>query len=324
MALATTHRYYTCFLAGLAFTAFGTAPALAQGEVQMYGSLDIGLKKRAGSPMQVGRGFNNWLGWRGVERLDGGLEATFVAEMRFNLDDGSQERPNNLMQGETTVGLRSEQLGGVRLGRAMTPLWWEIWKYDPWINSGENASMFAYQTGSYTSDGVRDLENGYANFSRFENAVFYTSPTVGGWHVHAAAEAERDPLDLRRPAGVSFNYAKGSVLGHLALERNANDDRIGVVSLSWETGKLRLMASTARHLPRVGAVEKVAMVAANYRVGALSWRAGYGRNFLLGHDKLGLGAIHHLSPRTGLYADVYRERATADANGAAVGIMHTF
>lgn len=324
MALATTHRYYKFFLAGCVCTAFGAAPALAQSQVQMYGNLDIGLKKRSGDPLQVGRGFNNWLGWRGTERLDGGLEATFVAEMRFNLDDGSQERPNNLMQGETTVGLRSEKLGSVRLGRAMTPLWWEIWKYDPWINSGENASMFAYQTGSYTSDGVRDLENGYANFSRFDNAVFYTSPTVGGWHVHAAAEAERDPLDVRRPAGVSFNYAKGSVMGHLALERNANDDRIGVVSLSWETGKLRLMASTARHLPRIGAVEKVAMVAANYRVGAVTWRAGYGRNFLLGHDKLGLGAIHHLSPRTGLYADVYRERALADANGAALGIMHTF
>ena len=304
--------------------AFGAAPALAQGQVQMYGNLDIGLKKRSGNPLQVGRGFNNWLGWRGSESLDNGLEATFVAEMRFNLDDGSQERPDNLMQGETTVGLRSKELGSVRLGRAMTPLWWEIWKYDPWINSGENASMFAYQTGSYTSDGVRDLENGYANFSRFEHAVFYTSPTVGGWHVHAAAEAERDPLDVRRPAGVSFNYAKGSILGHLALERNSNDDRIGVVSLSLETGKLRLMASTARHLPRIGATEKVAMVAANYRDGNVTWRAGYGRNFLLGHDKLGLGAIHHLSPRTGLYADVYRERAVADANGAAVGIMHTF
>lgn len=324
MALVTKHHYYHYFLAGLAGATFCAVPALAQSQVQMYGSLDIGIKKRAGSPMQVGRGFNNWLGWRGSERLDGGLEATFVAEMRFNLDDGSQEQPNNLMQGETTLGLRSETLGSIRLGRAMTPLWWEIWKYDPWINSGENASMFAYQTGSYTSDGIRDLENGYANFSRFENAVFYTSPTVGGWHVHAAAEAERDPLDVRRPAGVSFNYAKGGVLGHLALERNANDDRIGVVSLSWETGKLRLMASTARHLPRIGAAEKVAMVAANYRDGSLTWRAGYGRNFLLGHDKLGVGAIHHLSPRTGMYADVYRERAVGDANGAAVGIMHTF
>lgn len=111
MALATTHRNYTYFLAGLACTAFGTAPALAQGEVQMYGSLDIGLKKRAGSPMQVGRGFNNWLGWRGSERLDGGLEATFVAEMRFNLDDGSQERPNNLMQGRNHRGAAQRATG---------------------------------------------------------------------------------------------------------------------------------------------------------------------------------------------------------------------
>lgn len=300
------------------------AGAVQAADVTMYGNLDIGIKKRSDDITRVGRGFNNWLGWRGTEKLDNGVEVFFVTEMRFNLDDGSQERPDNLWQGETTVGLRSKELGAVRLGRAMTPLWWEIWKYDPWINSGENASMFAYQTGSYTSDGVRDLENGYANFSRFENAVFYTSPTVGGWHVHAAAEAERDPLDVRRPAGVSFNYAKNGVLGHVALERNSNDDRIGVISLSREFGKLRLMASMARHLPRIGDAEKVAMVAANYRVGAYTWRAGYGRNFLLDNDKLGVGAIHHLSTRTGLYADLYHERTVRSATGAAVGIMHTF
>lgn len=320
---STPYRGIRPWLAGLACAACA-AGAVQAGEVAMYGSLDIGIKKRSDDVVRVGRGFNNWLGWRGTDKLGNGVEAFFVAEMRFNLDDGSQERPGKLMQGETTVGLRSEALGSVRLGRAMTPLWWEIWKYDPWINSGENASMFAYQTGSYTSDGVRDLENGYANFSRFENAAFYTSPTAGGWHVHAAGELERDPLDVRRPAGVSFNYAKDGVLGHVALERNANDDRIGIVSVSWETGKLRLMASTARHLPRTGAVERVAMAAATYRVGSVTWRAGYGRNFLLGHDKLGCGAIHHLSPRTGLYADLYHERTTAGATGAALGIMHTF
>lgn len=320
---STPIRGIRYLMAGLACMACGVAP-LQAADLAMYGNLDIGIKKRSDDIVRVDRGFNNWLGWRGSEQLDNGVEVFFVTEMRFNLDNGSQERPDNLMQGETTIGLRSKELGSVRLGRAMTPLWWEIWKYDPWINSGENSSMFAYQTGSYTSDGIRDLENGYANFSRFENAVFYTSPTVGGWHVHAAAEAERDPLDVRRPAGVSFNYAKGNVLGHLALERNSNDDRIGVVSLSYQLGKLRLMASTARHLPRIGEVERVAMAAATYRVGSITWRAGYGRNILLDHDKLGVGAIHHLSTRTGLYADLYRERKASDATGAAIGIMHTF
>lgn len=317
----TTHILSILLLAGL----FGSsAPALGQGEVAMYGNLDIGIKKRSDDAVQVGRGFNNWLGWRGSEQLDHGLEVFFVTEMRFNLDDGSQERPDNLMQGETTVGLRSKELGSLRLGRAMTPLWWEIWKYDPWINSGENASMFAYQSGSYTSDGVRDAEIGYANFSRFENAVFYTTPSIGGWSMHAAGEIERDPRDVRRPAGVSFNYAQGSVLGQVALERNSNDDRIGVVAMSWESGPLRLMATASRHLPRIAAREEVAMVAATYRTGSITWRTGYGRNFSLGHDKLGVGAIHHLSPRTGLYADLYHERTVHDATGAALGIMHTF
>lgn len=301
--------------------------ARAQGDVAMYGNLDIVLKKRSGEPVAVGRGYNNWLGWRGGERMAGGVKAFFVAEMRFDLDTGGQERARTLMQGETTVGLRSSALGSLRLGRALTPLWQDIWKFDPWINSGENASLSAYQSGSYTSDGVRDAAIGYADFSRFENAVFYISPVYAGWSAHVAADMERGPLDVRRPAGLSLNYAAGGVGGQVALERNANDDRIVFVAASWQTGKLKLMGSIAHIAPRPrqrARKEQVTMVAAVLRVGAHSLRTGYGRNVSLDHDKVSLGAIHHLSTRTGLYADLYHERAARDVTGAALGIMHAF
>ena len=228
------------------------------------------------------------------------------------------------MQGETTVGLRNAALGSLRLGRALTPLWADIWKYDPWINSGVNASLAAYQTGSYTSDGVHDLEIGYADFSRFDNAVFYISPAVGGWSAHVAADLERDVADQRRPAGLSLNYAAGAIGGQLAYERNANNDRITLAALSWQSGGVKLMASGSRVAPRLGAVERVAMAAASWRVGNNTLRTGYGRNFALDMDKFSAGVIHHLSPRTGLYADLYHERAVADATGAALGIMHSF
>lgn len=290
----------------------------------MYGNLDVGLKKRSGEPFNVGRGYNNWLGWRGSERIDGGVEAFFVAEMRFDLDTGQQERPRTLMQGETTVGLRSTTLGSLRLGRALTPLWQDIWKFDPWINSGENASLAAYQSGSYTSDGVRDVAIGYADFSRFDNAVFYISPASAGWSAHIAADLERGPLDVRRPAGLSLNYAAGAIGGQVSVERNANDDRIVFAAVSWQAGELKLMASVGHVKPRVAGKEQVAMAAAVYRSGAHTLRTGYGRNFSLDHDQYSVGAIHHLSPRTGLYADLYHERAVRNVTGAALGIMHSF
>lgn len=304
--------------------ALACAPAAAQSGVTMYGYLDIGIEKRSGQVARVGPGLNNWLGWRGSERLDGDTEAFFVTEMRFNPDTGSQERPEKLMQGETTVGLRNAALGSLRLGRALTPLWHDIWKYDPWINSGVNASLAAYQTGSYTSDGVHDAEIGYADFSRFDNAVFYITPSVGGWSAHVAADLERDVADQRRPAGLSLNYAADGIGAQFAYERNANDDRIGLAAVSWESGGVKLMASGARVAPRLGRAERVAMVAASWRVGNNTLRTGYGRNFLLDQDKLSAGVVHHLSVRTGLYADLYRERSVADATGAALGIMHTF
>jgi predicted porin len=299
-------------------------PAQAQGDLTMYGNFDIGIKKRSDARANIGRGFNNWLGWRGSERLDGGMEAFFVTEMRFDPGTGREERAGRVMQGETTVGLRSATAGSLRLGRALSPLWQDIWKFEPWINSGENASLAAYQSGSYTSDGVHDADIDYADFSRFDHAVFYVSPVWHGWSAHVAGDMERDDASRRRPAGASFNHAAGGAGGQLAFERNANDDRILFGAVSRTVGKLKLMASAARIAPRQGRTERVAMVAATLEAGANTLRFGYGRNFLLGHDKLSTGVVHHLSPRTGLYADLYRERAASGVTGTALGIMHTF
>lgn len=309
-------------LAWLAVSACGGAQA-AQDGVEMYGYFDIGLAKQSGAPLRIGRGYNNWLGWRGSEQLGGGSSAFFTAELRFDPDTGRQERAGTLMQGETTVGLRGGA-GTLRLGRALSPLWHDVWKYEPWINSGLNASLAAYQTGSYSSDGVTDLERDYADFSRFGNAVFYQSPSIGGWNVHVAGELEQVSGASGRARGAAFNYAGKALAAELAFERNRNGDAIRYAGLSWTNGALKLMGSGAQVRPRIGARENVALLAATWTLGANTLRAGVGRNTSLDSHKLSLGLAHSLSKRTGLYADLYREEAQAVSRGVALGITHSF
>lgn len=212
----------------------------------------------------------------------------------------------------------------VRLGRALSPLWQDVWRYEPWINSGFNASLAAYQTGSYSSDGVNDAENDYADFSRFGNAVFYLSPTRGGWSVHAAEVLELAPSARRRPAGVAFNHAEAPLGAELAYEHNANGDLIRFAGASWKVDKLKLMGSFARVTLRDAGAERVAMAAATYDLEAWTLRGGYGRNMRLHQDKLSAGLVEHLSTRTTLYLDPYHERAATGATGAALGITHVF
>lgn len=311
-------------LAALACAAMCVTHAQEHSAVEMYGHLDIGLGKRSDDTMRIGRGYNNWLGWRGFEKVGKDLTAFFTVEARFDPDTGRQERAGTLMQGETTVGLRSEALGALRLGRALTPLWQDVWEYEPWINSGLNASLASYQTGSYSSDGVNDVRLDGADGSRFSNAVFYVTPIYRGWSMHIASEVEREAGARRRGAGVAFNYASRAWAAELAFDRNANGDKIRFAALSWESGKLKVMGSVARISFRDLDNERVAMVAARYAFGTHSVRTGYGRNFRLDNDKFSAGWVYHLSKRTRIYVDLYHERAAADATGAAVGVTHGF
>lgn len=310
-------------LAGLAMAGSAAAQARQPDTLEMYGYLDIGLSRQTGEPLRIGRGYNNWLGWRGSEGLGGDTSAIFTAELRFDPDTGREERAGILMQGETTVGLRGPA-GTLRLGRALSPLWQDVWKYEPWINSGLHGSLAAYQTGSYSSDGVTDVERDYADFSRFGKAVFYQSPTLAGWNMHLAGEVGRVRGAAERAAGVAFNYDAAPWAGEVSFERNRNGDTIRFAAASWNSGKLKLMGSAARVHVRGMDKESVAMLAATYTQGANTLRAGAGRNKLLDSHKLSLGLVHSLSKRTSLYADLYRERVLASSKGMAVGIAHSF
>ena len=79
--------------------------ASAQSSVTLYGKLDLGFAKAAGSAdKQVADGSRSRVGFRGVEDLGGGLKALFQFEHRFNPDDGTVTNAA-FWYGISTVGL---------------------------------------------------------------------------------------------------------------------------------------------------------------------------------------------------------------------------
>lgn len=301
-----------------------SAQASAAPGVSIYGNLDLGIVKQSGSSAGVERGYNNWIGVKGEEDLGGGLSAIFNLQARFNADTGQQERASTFWQGESTVGLRSAAAGTLRLGRALSPLWQNVWAFEPWLNSGFNASLSAYQTGSYSSDGVSDEALGYANFSRIANGVFYTSPDVHGLTLDLAGSIERPENGDARVLSTSLNFSRGPLSAMLSVERNARKDRIAFLGASYRLGHATLMSSYGQSKLAKTGTERTYVVAGTYVMGANTVRVGYGRNISRNQDKTSMGIVHALSARTSLYADIYRERADGNANGTAAGISHSF
>ncbi len=301
-----------------------TPCAFAQSAVEMYGYLDLGILKESGNATKMARGYNNWLGFRGAENLANGLQAVFTLEARFKLNTGESERTSTYWQGESTVGLTSKDYGTLLLGRTLTPLWNTVWKYEPWVNSGFNASLASYQTGSYSSDGVHDLERDYADFSRISNGVFYRSPSWSGVAVEAAIKLEDDAAASSRARSVAISYSHNAVSTAASYEVNARDDQIWYLAAKYSMENATIMGSYAQNHQLDLASEKTWLVAATYMIGNGMLRAGYGRNQSNGQHKISSGYVHNLSKRTSLYADLYREYLANAKTGVALGITHAF
>lgn len=306
-----------------AFTVLAGLSAFAQAQttVALDGHINLGIVKESGHSAELGRGYNNWLRLIGREDFGDGLSTGVTLEMRYKPDTGMTET-GALFQGESTVSLGSTRFGTVRLGRAMSPLWQQKWRFEPWFDSEFMGSLGSYQSGSYTSDPTAAL--GYANWARIPGALFYDSATLNGFSLHLADGVSQPAGAAGKTRGGSLNYASATQFGMAAFEKNNRGDRIWFVAGSWALSAITLMGSTTRvQLATVSDTEISYVLAARYalRVGALRFGVG---NTRASQRKQTVGYIVALSKHTNMYADMYRETAHTTQHGTALGIAHMF
>ena len=149
--------------------------AQAQSNVVIYGIVDLGLNftNNAGGnrayELQSGYPSGSRIGVKGKEDLGGGLSAVFQLENGFNADTGTLGQGGRLFGRQAFVGLSSNQLGTLTVGR----------QYDSVVDFLGPLTANG-NWGGYLFSHPFDNDNTDNSF-RINNAVKYTSADYGGF-----------------------------------------------------------------------------------------------------------------------------------------------
>jgi GBP family porin len=211
----------------------GACTAHAQSSVTLYGIIDAGLiytnnvvKGNAHGPLfQATSGEINGsrFGLRGAEDLGGGLKAIFVLENGFNVENGKLGQDNKLFGRQAFVGLSSERLGTITLGR----------QYD---SNTDYVLPLSAVAGSFGDTGfAHPFDNDNLNHGfRINNAVKYASPNLGGFKfggLYAFSNNDDFALNRAYSFGASYNYGSLNIgAGYLQIDgSNSTTNTSGVV-----------------------------------------------------------------------------------------------
>lgn len=291
--------------------------ASAQSSVTLYGKLDLGFAKAAGSAdKQVADGSSSRVGFRGVEDLGGGLKALFQFEHRFNPDTGTVTN-TAFWHGLSTVGLGGS-FGTVNLGRQYTAAY-------------SLATGVIDPFGGDTVAGLRDesLTKSVARL-RTDNSVRYDG-AFGGLKVAAdIAETPADGVD--RPYSVAAQYAAGPFMVAASYDNPTGaNDNLATLGGSYAFGPAKVSLGIGRGDNDSNVRVKQALAGVTVSVGAAGQvLAGYAQEEVGTADatkKVSLGYRHNLSKRTQLYTDVTRVNdllSKTEKTGYDFGVIHTF
>lgn len=291
--------------------------ASAQSSVTLYGKLDLGFAKAAGSAdKQVADGSSSRVGFRGVEDLGGGLKALFQFEHRFNPDDGTVTNAA-FWHGISTVGLGGS-FGTVNLGRQYTAAF-------------SLATNVIDPFGGYTVADLRgeSLTKSVARL-RTDNSVRYDG-AFGGLKV-AADIAETPAGGVDRPYSVAAQYAAGPFMVAASYDNPTGaNDNLATLGGSYTFGPAKVSLGIGRGDNNSNVRVKQALAGVTVSVGAAGQvLAGYAQEEVGTADatkKVSLGYRHNLSKRTQLYTDVTRVNdllSKTEKTGYDFGVIHTF
>ena len=305
--------------------ALAAGAAQAQTSVTIYGIMDAGLLREsggaAGSVTKVGSGIGSAsrIGFRGTEDLGGGMTALFTLENGTRIDTGEIDPAGTIFNRQALVGLKSEA-GAIALGRQYTPYHNTLVKViDP------------FSTG-YAGTAKNLFPHFGANI-RTSNTITYASPVVGGVDLELAhAAGEQADSSTNRQVGAAVGYAKGP----LTL-RVAYNNRHSTVGSANVTGRNLLLGANyafkrvklhagygidrgpgsaplgnnnnpyggVRPTPSTDGREVLLGLSAPVGAGTLLFSAMHKDDrtaFDQDASSWGIGYLHSLSKRTGLYA----------------------
>jgi len=181
--------------------------------VNLYGVADVNVSHfRNGdgsiTSMNSGGLGGSRFGMRGTEKLSDRLDAIFVLEGGFNINNGTSAQGGRLFGRRAYVGLRSKDYGTFIAGR-LQGLGYEFsGAYDPMVLAPGSV------IGSLTGENPRPwMYNPLADPARMDNAIQYKSPKMHGFELgyqHGFRAAPNDAAPRTKSYDLaSLTYAEG-------------------------------------------------------------------------------------------------------------------
>ena len=289
------------------------ATTVSFAQVTIYGKVDLNLGKAIGATgsatMQQASGSR--LGFKGTEDLGGGLSANFQLEERFLPDTGAF-KDALAFNGTSVVGL-SGGFGSVKFGRTYTAAF------------GTQASGDVFGWDGVAAN-VASTAAGVANV-RFNNGIFYTSPSFSGFKV-AASVGVKEGSDLNAASSLQLSYAAGPLAASVGSEKSGSANKYTGFNVSYDLGMARVVLNSGTGKPAAGGKIQGTTIGAVVPMGAVTLKASYGTkkvDSVVTVQQTGLGMRYALSKRTDLYANVANDsKQTANKSGYEFGIQHNF
>jgi predicted porin len=331
--------------------------ASAQSSVQLFGTLDVGVKyiKNSGRDRALSEetdGINSSeIRFQGIEDLGGGLKAGFNLRSGINPDTGTSN--SKFWNRRSTVSLYSNA-GELRLGRDYVPTFWTQAIFDP----------FGFNGIGSTGNVARYVQ------VRQDNSIGYFLPSnLGGWYgqlMLAAAENgttldkagryvggqvgfRAGPFDVATAySQVRFNVAQGAsaATGVTAIPAGEKAKTWNIGG-SWDFGVAKIMGYYDRE-SLFAAKESRFEIGAVFPFGQSEVRVGYDRSKFSPDvgassklDNIKATYQYNLSKRTAMYATLARlankdntsvslpggflpPTAAGNSKGFEAGIRHFF
>jgi len=342
----------------LALAAALPGAALAQATVNVYGSIDAGLRYQTNvnaagdSLLSMGTGnyYSNRLGFRGVEQLGNGLNAHFQLESGFKSSTGELDNTNNVLFNRTAAVGLGGAWGSVDAGRQYT-IGFKTEKFlDPFNHNYTGIVPLSSGAGTTLPAAAKaaGLSASSSSGTRFNNDVQYAG-TFGGLTLraeYALGEVAGD-TDKGAAKAVGFSYTGHSLLaaGAYTYKQTATGfaNRAfvagGGVKIHEVTAKLSMSrerqdsatAGTYENTTRFGGIS---YETGPFNVTGAVYRSTYDSAAGSGTRELRmLGASYALSKRSNLYTEFDNNRyggALIPASkqvrqrGMSLGLNHLF
>jgi predicted porin len=313
-----------------ALGAFGVASA--QSSVTLYGAADVWVGQTKDkifdiTKKEMGSGGYNGSRWglRGTEDLGGGLRGVFTLEQGFNIDNATFQSSTRQFSRQAFVGLGGG-FGEVRFGRQYSAL-----------DEVRGGFSGAFDTAFSATGNVWSSTDGEDYSARFDNAISYRIPAMGGLTAAVVISAG-EGTDANKHASFNVRYGAGPLAVALAYQReneNAAQDKWTFLGASYALGAATLKASYQNQ--SASTVDgKEFQVGVDVAMGAGGVGFSYARATAdaTGSDPKGTGlgatAFYDLSKRTRLYAGLNAWNAKVsgskyvDKNLIAAGVRHFF